>query len=70
MIADDPHGSSRGPVELVVGDAARGDLDEHVAQPWLGIGRILVDKHANARWFVDADGLHRLVPFVHGSKLS
>src|SRR5580700_8685213 len=46
------------PVQLVVRDAARGDLDQDVAERGLGIGHIFVDKSADARVFVQADGLH------------
>ena len=53
-----------GPVQLVVRDAARGDLDQHVAEPGRGIGHLLEDKPADGGWFVDADGLHRQFPFV------
>src|SRR5260370_14993828 len=55
-----PAGPDR-PVQLVVRDAARGDLDQHVAEPGRGIGHLFVDKPIDAGWFVDADGLHRLV---------
>jgi hypothetical protein len=51
------------PVELVVRDAARLDLDQHVAEPGPGIGHVFVDKPADACRFVSADGLHRWFPF-------
>ena len=53
-----PAGPQR-PVQLVVRDAARGDLDQHVADHGRGVGRLFVDKPADAGWFVGADGLHR-----------
>src|ERR1700722_13344366 len=53
-----PAGPDRG-VPLVVRDAARGDLDQHLADHRRGIGRFFVDQPADAGWFLDADGLHR-----------
>src|ERR1700735_1448104 len=51
-----------GPVQLVVRAAARGDLDQHVAEPGLGIGHLFEDEPADAGRFVEADGLHRWFP--------
>ena len=47
-----------GIVQLGMRDAARGDLDQHVAEKGLGIGRLFEDKPADAGWLVDTDGLH------------
>jgi hypothetical protein len=41
-----------------VGNAARGDLNQHVAEKGLGIGHLFEDKPADAGSFVDSDGLH------------
>jgi len=51
-----------GPVQLVMGDAAGGDLDQHVAEHGRGIGHLFEDQPADAGWFVKADGLHRWFP--------
>ena len=58
-----PAGPER-PVELVVGDAAGGDLDQHVAEHGRGIGHLLEDEPVDAGWLVHADGLHRESPSV------
>jgi hypothetical protein len=47
------------PVQLVVCNAARGHLDQHIPEHRGGIRRFLIDKPADAGWFAKADGLHR-----------
>jgi hypothetical protein len=54
----------QGPAQLIVRDATRGDLDQHVAQHGLGIGHLFEHKPADAGWFVGADGVDRQSPFV------
>ena len=38
------------PVELVMGDAAGGDLDQHVAEHGGGLGHLLEDEPVDAGW--------------------
>jgi hypothetical protein len=64
-----PAGPDR-PVQLVVRDAACGDLDQHLAEHELGIRHLFEDKPADAGWFVDADGLHRSFPLCGDSVLA
>ena len=54
----------KGPVQLGVGEAAGGDLDQHVARHGLGVGDIPVDQPADAARFEETDSLHFLCPFI------
>src|SRR5690242_21951641 len=62
--------SPDGPVELVVRDTARGDLDQHLAEIGMGIGYLFEDEPADAGSLVGADGLHRQLPSDVSSSLS
>jgi hypothetical protein len=51
-----------------VRDAARGDLDQHVAEHGPRVGHVLDGKPADAGRFVDPDGLHRKsLPWTAGA---